>query len=201
MTAEKLERSRDRGLIAVAIVIGGLLATVAVLTTSRAAFSDTTENQSNFVNIGDVALTDNDGDVNVLFEIEDMAPGDSSTACIEVTYQGTIPDPGGVVVYSGGFTDSGSVATDINLTIEDGSGASAFGDCTGFSLSGVVFDGALSLFDSSHTDYSSGAGTWDPSSSPESRSYRITVELDTNASNSTQGGSVTDLVFTWEVQS
>jgi hypothetical protein len=40
-----------------------------------------------------------------------------------VTYEGTIADPAGVVVYSGGLTDSATLADDINLTIDEGTGA------------------------------------------------------------------------------
>lgn len=192
---------RRRGLIILAILLGTLLSGVTVLTASRAAFSDTTSNDGNYVTVGDVTLTDNDSDVGVLFEITDMAPGDSETSCIEVTYEGSISDPGQVVIYSGGFTDSGSLATEVNLTIEEGTGAGTFDDCTGFTLDASIFSGTLTAFDTAHTGYSSGAGTWDPSSTPESLSYRITVELDPNADTASQGQSITNLIFTWEVQS
>lgn len=187
--------------MALAAILGVLLSTVTVLTASRAVFADQTTNGQNYVNAGDVVLVDNDGGVNVLFEIDDMAPGDSETTCINVTYQGSIPDPGGVVVYSGGLTDSDALPDDLNLTIEEGTGAATFGDCTGFALDGLIFDDTLGTFDSTHTDYLTGVGSWDPSSTPESSSYRITLELDPDAAPSSQGESVTDLSFIWEVQS
>lgn len=194
------ENGRKRGTILLALVVGVLLSSVTVLTASRAAFSDTTSNEANFVNVGDVVLTDNDSD-SALFQMSNVAPGDLETTCIQVTYEGSITNPSGVVVYSDGFTDSSTLANDINVTIEEGTGASTFDDCTGFSLGGVIYNGTLANFDTTHADYASGAGTWDPSSTPESRSYRFTVELDPDAADTAQGQSITGLVFTWEVQS
>jgi len=52
-----------------------------------------------------------------------------------------------------------------------------------------------------HTDYASGVGSWDPSAAGEKRPYRITVVFDENAPDPTQGASLTDLSFVWEVQS
>lgn len=189
-----------RRTILLALVVGVLLSSVTVLTASRAVFSDSTSNEGNFVDVGDVVLTDNDSG-SALIEMSNVAPGDSETTCIQVTYEGSIADPSGVVVYSGGFVDSATLASDINLVVEEGTGATTFDDCTGFSLVGQIYSGTLANFDTTHTDYASGAGTWDPASTPESQSYRITVELDSNATSASQGQSVTDLVFTWEVQS
>jgi hypothetical protein len=129
-----------------------------------------------------------------------MIPGQSVARCILVTYQGTIGNPGPVRIYSGGLTDSGSLATELDLTIEEGTGGS-FTTCTGFTSSDTIESGTLAGFNSTHNGYANGAGTWDPSATPESRSYRITVTLPSDAANSFQGQSVTGLVFTWEVQS
>lgn len=188
------------GTVLLALVVGVLLSSVTVLTASRAVFSDSTSSEGNFVDVGDVVLTDNDSG-SALIEMSNVAPGDSETTCIQVTYEGSIVDPSGVVIYSGGFVDSATLASDINLVIEEGTGAAVFDDCTGFSLVGQIYSGTLANFDTTHTDYASGAGTWDPASTPEAQSYRITVELDSNATSVSQGQSVTDLVFTWEVQS
>ena len=123
------------------------------------------------------------------------------TDCITVTYQGTIANPSGVRVYSGGYTDSGDLDTYLNLTIEEGNGGS-FGDCTGFTLENTIESGGtLSDFDTAHTNYATGAGVWDPASTPETKTYRITVELDAATPTAEQGESVTALTLTWEVQS
>jgi hypothetical protein len=176
-----------------------LLSSATILGSSRAAFSDQADNAGNYVTVGNVILGDDDG-VAAMFEVDDMAPGDSETNCILVTYSGSIADPGEVVIYSGGFTDSDTLADELNLMIEEGSAAS-FGDCSTFVSDGTIFSGTLTTFDGTHTDYSSGAGTWDPSTTPESTAYRITVELDANADTGVQGESVTNLTFVWEVRS
>ncbi|NIP96215.1 MAG: hypothetical protein GWO24_23395, partial [Akkermansiaceae bacterium] len=90
---------------------------------------------------------------------------------------GTVADPAGVKLYSGGFTDSGTLADNLNITIEEGTGGS-FGSCIGFSAENTIEPtGTLSAFDTAHTNYTNGAGVWDPSGTPESKTYRITLEL------------------------
>lgn len=184
---------------ALAIALGILVSGAVVLTTSRAAFSDTTDNSNNSFTTGTVDLTDDDSG-SAAFTVTNMVPGGSVTRCILVTYQGTIPNPGVVRFYSGGFTDSGTLGSHLNLTVEEGTGGD-FATCTGFTPSGTIESATLTQFDIDHTDYSNGAGTWDPSSTPESRTYRITVQLSSSTPSNQQGQSVTGLVFTWETQS
>jgi hypothetical protein len=195
------ERGKRRGLLILAGCLGALLSGVLVLTTSRAAFSAQTDNTTNSVGAGDVTLTDDDSG-SAMFTISNMAPDDAAVVeCIEVTYSGTIADPGDVRLFSGGFTDSGSLADELDITVEVGTGGS-FGDCTGFSSASTIFTtDTLTAFDTAHSDYASGAVGWNPSSTPESRTFRFTVDLPTSASSSVQGDSVTDLTFTWEAQS
>ncbi len=177
-----------------------LLVGFLVITGSRAAFTDNTGNTGNSFTAGDVDLVDDDSG-SVMFTVTNMEPGDSLTDCILVTYQGTIVDPSAVKLYSGGYIDSGDFADYLNLTVEEGSGGT-FGDCTGFSLENAIESGGtVTAFDATHTDYASGAGVWDPSGTPQSKTYRITVELDAATPNAEQGESVSALTFTWEVQS
>lgn len=179
--------------------MGPLLLGIVTLTVSRAAFFDTTENVGNYLNAGSVVLTDDDA-LAVMFEVDDMVPGQEAIHCIAVTYEGTIADPGPVVVYSGGYADTGVLADNLNLTIEEGTGGS-FADCTGFTGTAIETGGTLADFDTAHTDYATGAGTWDPAVTPETQVYQVTLELDENADNAVQGDAVTDLEFIWEVQS
>lgn len=129
-----------------------------------------------------------------------MVPGQTVIRCIRVTYQGTIVNTGPVRLYSGGFTDSGTLGSHLNLTVEEGTGGD-FLDCGGFTASATIESATLSQFNIDHTNYTNGAGTWDPSGTPESRTYRITVQLSLLAPSVQQGQSVTNLVFTWETQS
>ncbi|MCH7790381.1 MAG: hypothetical protein IH940_13215 [Acidobacteria bacterium] len=148
-----------------AMIIALVLSGVAVLSTSRAAFTDTTSNTTNYVNAGSVDLTDDDSD-GVLFEIDDMVPGDSVTRCIEVTYDG-IANPSDVLLYSGGYIDSANNLGDhLDLRVRQGTGGD-FTDCTGFASSGMVFNGgALDVFDGNHFSYATGAGNWAPGATP-----------------------------------
>ena len=182
-----------------AVVLGLLASGAVVLTASQAAFSDTTSNSSSSFSTGNVDLVDDDSG-SAAFTVTNMVPGQSVTRCILVTYQGSIADPSSVKLYSGGLTDSGTLASHLNLTVEEGSGGS-FASCTGFVSSSSIVSSTLAQFATSNTNYGNGAGTWNPATTPESRTYRITVALSAAAPNAQQNQSVTNLVFTWEVQS
>jgi Camelysin metallo-endopeptidase len=183
-----------------AIVAGLIVSGFLVMSGSRAAFSDTTDNTTNSLSAGTVTLTDDDS-ATVLFNVSNMAPGDSVTNCIRVTYSGSIADPAAVKLYSAGFTDSSDLANWLNVTIEEGDGG-VFGDCTGFTNgNGIEAGGDLIAFNTTHTDYASGAGAWDPSGTPESKTYRFTFALDAATPSAEAGASVTALGFTWEVLS
>lgn len=197
--AAAVNRTRGRLLTVLAIVLGIVLSGAVVLTASRAAFSDTTSNSNNSFTTGTVDLIDDDSG-SVAFTVTNMVPGQTVIRCILVTYQGTIVNTGPVRLYSGGFTDSGTLGSHLNLTVEEGTGGN-FSSCTGFTASGTIESATLSQFNIDHTNYTNGAGTWDPSATPESRTYRITVQVSPSAPSAQQGKSVTNLVFTWETQS
>lgn len=185
----------------VAVVMLALVAvSLLVLNSSRAAFSDTADSTGNSLAAGTVELGDDDSGV-AMFTVPDMAPGDIVTECIKVTYSGTIADPAAVRIYSGNYTDSANLADFLNLTIEEGDGG-FFGNCSGFSPDNTIESGStLTDFNSTHFDYASGAGVWDPPGTGEVKTYRITFELDPLTPDSEQGASVTALTITWEVLS
>lgn len=196
-------RPRRRGGAAfptvLAVVASLLLVSALVLTGSRAIFTGSTDNADNAFSLGTVDLVDDDLG-SARFSVTLMEPGQSVTDCILVTYQGTIVDPSAVKIYSGGYTDSAAVGANLNITIEEGTGGS-FGSCTGFTLENTIESlGTLVDFDATHTNYATGAGVWDPVGTPESKTYRITVELDAATPDSEQGQSVTALTFNWEIQ-
>lgn len=185
----------------IAILASVLLVSFMMVSVSRAAFTASTDNTGNSLSTATLTLTDDDGGSSVLFNVSDMVPGDTSVNCIAVTYSGSQADPAGVKVYSGGFTDSGTLADYLNVTIEEGTSAT-FGDCATFSsVNTIESGGTLTDFDTAHTSYATGAGVWDPSGTPETVAYRITFELDAATPDAQQGESVTALNFTWEVQS
>lgn len=201
-------RERTRTTLLVGLVALGVVFLL-VVRTSRAAFTATTDNRGNSFVAGDVVLSDDDAGASALFAETAFVPGETVQDCIAVRYEGTIPDPGPVVLYSGGFVDvpgpdpaSVGLADHLLLTVEEGDGG-RFGDCSGFAPSAtIVGDAPLSSFGGARTDYASGAGVWDPSSSPETRTYRFSVTLDeASVPNEEQGAGVQDLVFVWEVMS
>ena len=179
-----------------AALVSLALVSVLVVRSSTAAFTDVTQNTGNAFVVGSVDLVDDDLAATV-FNITNMEPGQIVVDCIVVTYQGSVPDTSAVKVYSGGYTDSGTLATFLTLTVEEGTGGS-FGDFTGFVNENTISTSTpLNTF---ATSYATGVGLWDPSSTPESKTYRVTVELDASTPNAQQGESVTAFILNWETQ-
>lgn len=184
---------------ATALVAGALLLSVVTLTTSRAAFSDVTDNTGNSFAAGSVELVDDDSST-ALFTVTGMAPGDSVVECITVTYQGSITDPGPVMLYSGGYTGSQPLAAALQLTVAEGTGGE-FGDCDGFVGSTLVEGETIDSLATAHASYATGVEGWTPSATPQSRTYRFTVQLAGDAADALQGTQVTAAAFVWEVRS
>jgi len=168
-----------------------------------AAFSSSTENPGNSFAAGSVALSDNDAGA-ALLSLTGASPGDSTTRCITVTYDGSLPAT--VRLYG---SVSGALASHLELTVTRGTEAApSFGSCSGFTAdssdyvgagSGVVYSGTLASYPSS---YASGIvdpvpgspATWTTS---EAHTYRFTVSL--NDDPAAQGESAT-ASFTWEAR-
>lgn len=176
------------------LLVSGLIAT-----TSQAAFTKTTDNSGNSFTAGSVDLVDDDLG-GTRFTVTNMEPGQTVTGCVVVTYNGTV-DPSAVRFYSGGFVDSGDFGDYLNVTVDEGVGGT-YADCTGFAEddAGAEFADTLTQFDNLHTSYATGVGDWDPTGPAQSKTYRITVELDASTPDAEQNESVTALNFTWEVQ-
>jgi len=170
---------------------------------SYAAFSSSTANPGNSFAAGNVALSDNDAGA-ALLSLTGAGPGDSTTRCITVTYDGSLP---ATVRLDGSV--SGALASHLELTVTRGTEAApSFGSCSGFTAdssdyvgagSGVVYSGTLASYPSS---YASGIvdpvpgspATWTTS---EAHTYRFTVSL--NDDPAAQGESAT-ASFTWEAR-
>ncbi len=168
-----------------------LLTTALILTASFAAFSDTTDNTGNTWSAGTVILTDDDLG-GIMFTVTDMAPLAPVTKCIVVTYSGSVL-PADVNLY--GISGGTGLDVYLDVTVEEGTGGT-FLDCTGFSGS-TIFTGTLTSFAAAHTNFTNGAGAWNPAVNPESRTYRFTVTLQDD--NGAQGLNAT-ATFTWEAQ-
>ncbi len=187
----------QRRLPVIAMAVALLLVALMVTRTSQAAFTATTDNTGNSFSAGSVTLTDNDLG-SAMFTLLNMAPGDSQTDCIEVTYSGSITSPQPVVLYSGGFTDTtGNLSAHLNLTVVEGDDGAT---CAAFSGGTTVVNSTLAAFDGASSDYATGSGGWTPAGTPDTRAYQFTVELDTNVPSGEQGSATDDVAFVWEVQ-
>jgi len=163
---------------------------VLVMTSSRAAFVDTTDNTSNQFSAGTVVLDDDDSG-SVLFNVNNLAPTQSRTNCIRVSYTGSLA--ANVHLYGAA---SGSLAQYLDVTVQVGTGGT-YNDCTGFGSATTLYTGTLSNFAATRTNFANGLAGWNGATNPSNRTYRITVTLQDN--NAAQGLSA-NADFTWEAQ-
>ena len=110
---------RSAKMIAAAVAVGLMGSGALVWQASSAAFTASTDNDSNSWSSGKVVLTDNDSTV-ALFNASGLVPLNTGTNCIEVTYDGNVAST--VKLYAQNPT--GSLGTYIDFDIELGSGTS-----------------------------------------------------------------------------
>lgn len=174
-----------------AVAAAFLMLTILTVARSKAAFTTTSQNTGSQWSTGTVALTDDDSG-SAMFNVTGMTPGVPSTACLTVTYSGSIV-PVNVVLYG---STTGSLATYIDTVIEVGSGGS-FASCSGFSATSTLYSGTLANFSATRNSYANGVTAFAAAANPTSRTIRITTTLQNN--NAAQGLSST-ATFTFEVQ-
>ena len=185
--------------VPVALSASGLV----VAQSSYSAYSATTVNPTNNWSTGTVALADDDANT-AAFTATNLKPGASGSRCIVVSSTGSLP--ASVRLYGTGATTTKALASDINLTVTQGSGGS-FGSCTGFTAlaSGSgVYSGTLADFGATATSFATGVGAWTTAgvasgAAAETRTYQLTYSVKPDATNDTQGGTAA-LGFTWEAQ-
>ncbi len=187
---------------AIAVVVAMLLISFLVLSSSRAAFNATTSNDGNNLQTGGaISLTDNDLDAAMFASVTGLLPGDTEVSCITVTYE-SAPDPGDVVLYMPTAPTGGTLADDLDLTIEIGTDATeSFDDCTAFvpdPVGGTLFSGTVSSFAVTHASAATGLVTWDPdpATAPVGtvRTFRFTLGV----ASSADPDDATNFGFTWE---
>ena len=180
---------------ATAVIGGVLLAILMIMTVSRAAFSDTTDNTGNSWASGVVSLTDNyTEDVNLaeMFDEDPIAPGDTDSACIEIIYTGSPPPclPHSSISTAG----STGLAPALDMEIERYSGA-----CKGESGSSLeesdVFTGTLAAANSATF-----LDTWAAATVGARQFYEITWTFNNGAGNSYQD-TTAQAAFTWQATS
>lgn len=168
-----------------------------VVRTTDAAFTDTTENAGNSWDAGTVTLTDDDAG-SAMFTVTDMAPGDSNTSCIEVTYNGSITPSSAVDLYasvSETVVSGDGLGNDLDVTVDIGGAGET---CDVALTKTSVYSGTLAAFNTSSSPISTG---WTPApGSDTTRAFEFTATLGSDTPNSAQGEGA-DATFTWSASS
>ena len=173
-----------------------ILIALLVVTSSRAAFVAQNDNTTNQVTSAAIALSDNDSGTAMFNGVTNLMPGSPVTRCIDVTYTGTV-DPTAVLLYANA-APTGTLAPYLDLTVQVGTDPTpVYGDCTGFVSSGTVYTGTLSAFATAHAGYATGATTWDPIGSPETRTFRFVISVQ---DNSAAANKTSTFGFSWETR-
>jgi hypothetical protein len=192
-----LRHINKKRLVAAAAAPVALLASGGIVwAASYSAFSATTVNPTSNWTSGTVALSDDDSNT-ALFTASGLKPGSTGTKCIAVTSTGSLP--AAVKLYGTSYTTTNALAANINLKVEEGTGATT-ASCTNFVASSTLYDGAMSVFGTTKTSYATGVGSWAPTGSgSETKSYRVTYLVSPTTPDTAQGGTAA-LGFTWESQ-
>jgi hypothetical protein len=171
-----------------------------------AAYTATSANNGDRLEAGSVKLSDN-GDGSSLLSLSGAVPGNTTSACIKVTYDGSLP----ATARLHGTTTGGGLDPYLDLKITRGvysPSDPAFKSCTNFQAdgtnyigagNGVVYNGTLQGFPDNYA-----AGLVDPlSGSPESWTngevhvYRFDVTLQSNFAAQNLDAAQT---FRWEAR-
>ena len=195
-------RRSHRFLVAAAIA----LLVPAAGSATYAAFRATNSNGNDLVEAGSVKLSDN-GDGSSMLSLSTAVPGDTTSACIKVTYDGSLP----ATVRLHGTTTGSGLDPYLDLKVTRGvysPSTPVFKSCTNFQAdgtnyigagNGVIYNGTLQGYPD---DYAS--GLVDPlSGSPESWTtgevhvYKLDVTLQSNFAAQTKDATQT---FRWEAK-
>lgn len=193
-------RRRNARMATAGAVVAGLgLSAAVVWQASYSAFSATTSNPTNNWSAGTVSLTDDDSN-SAMFTATGLKPGSTGTRCIAVTSNGSLPSA--VKLYGTNPTTTNGLATSINLTVTQGTGATS-ASCTGFTAlpaGASVYTGSLAAFGAGSSSFATGKGDWTPTgTAAETRVFQFTYTLDAATPNTAQGGTAA-IGFTWEAQ-
>ncbi len=184
-------------LVAGAAIPAAVLASGAIVwQSSYSAFSASASNPTNNWSSGSVTLADDDSNT-AMFNATNMKPGATGVKCIAVTSSGSLAST--VKLYSTSYSTTNALAANINLKVEEGTGATT-ASCAGFTSASTLFDAALSSFGTTKTSFANGVSSWAPTGAgSETKAYRITYTLSAATPDSAQGGTAA-LGFTWESQ-
>ena len=186
-------RWRSRAVVA-GVLCAALITSSLVMQRTRAAFLATSGNAGDAWAAGTVVIGDDDSG-SALFSTTGLLPGSTGQKCLVVSYTGSLTAP--VKLYATSI--SGSLAPYVDLTIEEGTGGTFSGGCTGFS-GASVYSGTVTGFGTASSSYGTGVGSFAPTGSGQSKVYRITYTINTTAPDGVQGASAS-ATLTWESRS
>ena len=195
--------TRRRRLLVVAAIAALVPAAGGV---TYAAFVATTSNGSNIVEAGSVKLSDN-GDGSSMLSLSAAVPGSTTSACIKVTYDGSLP----ATVRLHGTTTGTGLDQYLDLKVTRGiysPTTPAFKSCTNFQAdgtnyigagNGVIYNGTLQGYPD---DYASGlvdptSGTPESWTNAEVHVYKLDVTVQNNFLAQNKDATQT---FRWEAR-
>lgn len=195
--------SRVRKNLAKGVLPIGILASAGMVwQSSYAAFSGTTSNAGNSWTAGTVKLTDN-ALGSAILTANGLKPGSTGTACIKLTYAGSLAAATKLYVAAGDLTTTtpSNLAPYLTLKVDEGSGSDpacsdfvpAVNDYNPTSSTAQTLD----TFATTATGFASGVGAWLPAANGATKDYRFTWTVQDN--NAAQGLNAT-VTFTWEAQ-
>lgn len=212
------ETSGKRRLRRATALTGGLLTCCTLVwQSSYAAFFDTTDNPGNTLGAGTVQLDDNDSG-SILFNAEtNLAPGAQRSACIGVTYTGSLPPTSIAMYFPNGPTqaresESGAAYTDwnhlagpemddnITLHVEATDTdlpTHTYGTCPPTGYTTILTANLRQLINNNNT-FTTGI-TVPTIARTMYRVFRITYTFDTTAPNTAQNDGI-EFTITWEAQ-
>jgi hypothetical protein len=171
-----------------------------------AAYTATTANSGNQIGAGSVKLGDN-GDGSSMLSLSAAVPGDTTSACIRVTYDGSLP----ATVRLHGTTTGSGLDQYLDLKVTRGvynPTEPAFKSCTNFQADGTNYIGAGNGVSYNGTlqgyadDYASGlvdplAGSPESWTTGEVHVYRLDVTLQADFAAQNKNATQT---FRWEAR-
>ena len=164
-----------------------------------AAFTATSTNSGNKIDSGTVKVDDDSGTTTKLYDVSNQKPGDATSACIRIKYNGSLA--ASMKLYLAGTVTNGST---YNLKVERGSGLTTVDgtrSCAGFTSSSTPYDGALGSFPTTYGGGIDGkaAGAWAQNDTVD---YRFTItqndDAAANAHTTVKSSGAHD--FTWEAR-
>ncbi|MDX6228197.1 MAG: hypothetical protein QOI76_1587 [Frankiales bacterium] len=194
---------RVRKNVAKGVLPLGILASAGMVwQSSYAAFSGTTSNPGNSWTAGTVKLTDA-ANGSAMLSATGLKPGSTGTACIELTYGGSLAAATKLYVASGDLTTTtpSNLAQYLTLKVDEGVGSAA--NCSDFVATVNDYNPTgstaqtLATFASGTTNFANGVGAWMPAANGATKNYRFTWTVQDN--NAAQGLNAT-VTFTWEAQ-